>query len=45
MSSTLKFSAMVGFIALAAACAREEEVIVVEPEPITTEPVYTGKYK
>ncbi len=43
MSTTLKFSAMVGFIALAAACAREEEVVVVEP--ITTEPVYTGKYK
>lgn len=29
-----------------AACAQpQEEFVVVEPEPISQEPVYTGKYK
>lgn len=44
MSNKLKMLGMLGFIVFAAACARqEEEVIVVEP--ISEEPVYTGKYK
>lgn len=35
-----------GLIALSAACAKQqEEYVVVEPEPISVEPVYTGKYK
>lgn len=31
-------------VAFVAACAPKEEVVYVE-EPVTTEPVYTGKYK
>lgn len=30
-------------VAFAAACAQKEEVVVAEP--VTEEPVYTGKYK
>lgn len=31
---------------IVAACgSKKEEFIVVDPEPISTEPVYTGKYK
>jgi hypothetical protein len=45
MSRTLKSVLALGFIAVVAACAQpaEEEFVVVEP--ITTEPVQTGKYK
>lgn len=43
MSKHIKILSMVGLVALAAACAPKEEVIVVEP--ISTEPVFTGKYK
>ncbi|SLN28006.1 hypothetical protein ROJ8625_01171 [Roseivivax jejudonensis] len=47
MSHTVKLIALFGFVAALSACGgqQEEEVVVVEPEPITTEPVYTGKYK
>ncbi len=46
MSKSIKLVAMVTLLAAVAACAaQEEEFVVVEPEPITTEPVYTGKYK
>ncbi|MEM9636923.1 hypothetical protein [uncultured Roseobacter sp.] len=46
MSKSIKLLATLGFIALVAACAREqEEFVVVDPEPISTEPTYTGKYK
>ena len=48
MSKSLKLVATLGFIAVVAACAREQEVeefVVVEPEPISQEPTYTGKYK
>ncbi|MEZ5731575.1 MAG: hypothetical protein R3D97_04535 [Paracoccaceae bacterium] len=31
------------FVAFAAACAQQEEVVYVE-DPVTTEPVFTGKY-
>ncbi|MEZ5745120.1 MAG: hypothetical protein R3E00_00940 [Paracoccaceae bacterium] len=31
-------------VAFAAACAAEEEVVYME-EPVTTEPVFTGKYQ
>lgn len=46
MSKSIKLVAMLGFIATVAACSSgqtEEEYVVVEP--ITQEPVYTGKYK
>lgn len=46
MSKSIKLLAMAGMLAAVAACgSKEEEFVVVEPEPITTEPVYTGKYK
>ncbi|MGJ8544767.1 MAG: hypothetical protein ACSHWZ_04925 [Sulfitobacter sp.] len=48
MSKSIKLLAAFGFIAVVAACAREqqvEEFVVVEQEPISQEPVYTGKYK
>ncbi len=49
MSKSIKAVVALGLIVLAAACARdntvEEEFVVVDPEPISTEPVYTGKYK
>ena len=46
MSKSLKLLTLAGLVAAAAACApRQEEVIIVEPEPISTEPTYTGKYK
>ncbi|WP_166434026.1 hypothetical protein [Roseovarius spongiae] len=45
MSNTVKSVIALGLVALAAACAQqEEEYVVVEPEPITVEPVSTGKY-
>lgn len=43
MSKSIKLLAAFGFVAVIAACAQEEEVVVVEP--ISAEPVYTGKYK
>lgn len=47
MSKSIKLLSMVGFVAIVAACGngREEEFVIVEPEPISVEPVYTGKYK
>ena len=47
MSNSIKLLVAVGFIAAVSACARQqqEEFVVVEPEPISVEPVYTGKYK
>ncbi|WP_299962715.1 hypothetical protein [uncultured Roseobacter sp.] len=44
MSKSIKILAALGFIAVVAACAREqEEFVVVEPEPISSEPVQSGK--
>ena len=47
MSKSIKTFGLVGLMVLAAACARqqEEEFVVVDPEPISVEPTYTGKYK
>ena len=47
MSHIVKFIALFGFVAALSACGgqQEEEYVVVEPEPVTQEPVYTGKYK
>ena len=49
MSKSFKLLAMASLMVAAAACARQqsepEEFIVVDPEPISVEPVYTGKFK
>jgi hypothetical protein len=48
MSKSIKFLAAIGFVATIAACSSgqtDEEYVVVQPEPISVEPVYTGKYK
>ena len=48
MSKTIKSILALGLIAGVAACAQQqqqEEFVVVEPEPISVEPTYTGKYK
>ncbi len=46
MSKAIKSILAVGLFALVAACAQqEEEYVVMEPEPISVEPTYTGKYK
>jgi hypothetical protein len=44
MSKSVKLVLAVGIVAFAAACAKKEEVVYVEPEPVTTEPTYSGKY-
>ncbi|MEQ8901580.1 MAG: hypothetical protein RID11_20190 [Roseovarius sp.] len=47
MSNSIKSVLAIGLVAFVAACAQpaEEEFVVVEPEPISTEPASTGKYK
>lgn len=47
MSKSIKFLCMAAFVGAVAACdnSPKEEFVVVAPEPITTEPTYTGKYK
>lgn len=46
MSNVLKSLLALCTVAFVAACAApQEEFVVVEPEPISEEPVYTGKYK
>ena len=46
MSNCFKTVLALGLVAALAACAlQEEEYVVVEPEPISVEPVYNGKYK
>lgn len=47
MSKSIKLLAMFGFVAALSACGQQqqEEYVAVDPEPITVEPVYTGKYK
>jgi len=46
MSKSIKVLGMVGVMVLVAACDNnEEEFVVVDPEPISVEPVSTGKYK
>jgi len=49
MVKRIKWLVLVGILGVVSACAqggpREEDFLVVEPEPISVEPVYTGKYK
>ena len=45
MSKNIKVLAALGFIVLVSACAREQQEEIVVVEPISSEPVYTGKYK
>jgi hypothetical protein len=47
MSRSIKLLRLVSFVSLVAACGggRQEEFVVVEPEPISVEPIYTGKFK
>jgi hypothetical protein len=44
--STIKLLALAGIVAAVAACGQqEEEFVIVEPEPGSVEPTFTGKYK
>lgn len=46
MSRSVRSVLALGLVVFVAACAQqEEEYVVVAPEPISSEPVYTGKYK
>lgn len=46
MSKSVTMLAAFGLVAAISACApKQEEYVVVEPEPISVEPTYTGKYK
>ncbi|WP_415254930.1 hypothetical protein [Sulfitobacter sp.] len=46
MSKSITLLAAFGLVAAVSACApKQEEYVVVAPEPISVEPVYTGKYK
>lgn len=47
MSKSIKMLALFGVVATLSACGgqQEEEFVVVNPEPISQEPVYTGKFK
>jgi len=47
MSKSIKLLAMLGLVGFVAACGNnnEEEFVVVDPEPISEEPVHTGKFK
>ncbi|MEL7259216.1 hypothetical protein [Roseovarius rhodophyticola] len=46
MSNSIKGLMALALVAFVAACAQqEEEFVVVDPEPISTEPEYTGKLK
>jgi len=45
MSKSIKFVLALSLVAFVAACAQQEEPIVMDPEPISVEPTYTGKYK
>ena len=47
MSKSVKVLGLVSLMVLVAACGRnnQEEFVVVEPEPISVEPVHTGKFK
>ncbi|MDJ0626657.1 MAG: hypothetical protein QNJ44_00245 [Rhodobacter sp.] len=46
MSKSIKLVLTLGLVAFVAACAQqEEEPVFIDPEPITVEPPFTGKYK
>lgn len=44
---SIKVLSIVSLVAVVSACGggREEEFVVVDPEPISVEPTFTGKYK
>jgi hypothetical protein len=47
MSNSIKGLMAFGLLAIVAACGNGgnvEEFVVVDPAPVTVEPVYTGKY-
>ncbi|WP_281256711.1 hypothetical protein [Actibacterium ureilyticum] len=44
MSNTFKALIALSFVGFLSACAQQEEEVVYV-EPVTEEPVYTGKYK
>ena len=48
MSKSIKVFGLLGLTALLAACGSSgsnEEVVIVDPEPISVEPASTGKFK
>ncbi|MDR9485753.1 MULTISPECIES: hypothetical protein [Sediminimonas] len=47
MSTSIKSILALCVVGFVGACAQpaQEEYVVVEPEPISTEPEYTGKFK
>lgn len=47
MSPYIKSILALSLVVVVAACAQpaQEEYVFIEPEPISVEPVYTGKYK
>ena len=47
MSKSIKLLAAVGLLAAVAACGQkaEEEFVIIDPEPISSEPTHTGKFK
>lgn len=46
MSKAIRFVVLASFASLVVACgSNEDEYVVPEPEPISTEPTFTGKYK
>lgn len=46
MFKSIKLVAVLGVAAFVAACGgAQEEYVVVDPEPISVEPQFTGKYK
>ncbi|MCY4304067.1 MAG: hypothetical protein OXC62_04685 [Aestuariivita sp.] len=44
MSKSIKLFAIVGLFAALTACEKKEEVMMMEPEPISVEPMQTGKH-
>ncbi len=45
MSKSIKIVLALGMVAFVAACAQQQAEEPIYVEPITVEPVYTGKYK
>lgn len=46
MSRIVQFCGCLALVGVVAACGnRNDDVVVIEPEPISVEPVFTGKYK
>jgi hypothetical protein len=45
MANSIKMFVLVGILGLVAACGPRQEEVVVQPEPISSEPTFTGKFK